>query len=204
VVTSDEEASMRPVLLTASALLLLLASAALRASGPVGIYCIVERVVFEPGEQAPERVQVWGAFSLADGGLDQPLTTSAPVRGYLYFRMPAAAPGAGSSSHQTLIRREWNDLKTVAGTGQAVGFGEWMYVGRFDDPNRGGQARFFENVFDPATGRVRGVPVDLRVRAASQPPSAPIAYQTNAGVVKLAAGGSHAAIVSQLRAALAK
>jgi hypothetical protein len=196
---------MRLLVATVVALAVLFGGSAFpRASGPVGVYCIVERVVFEPAEPGAERLQVWGAFALADGGLDRPLTTSAPVRGYLYFRMPAVAPGLITADDQAMIRREWNDLKTVAGTGQAVGFGEWMYVGRFDDPNRGGRARFFENVFDPATGRVRGVPVDLRVRAASQPPSAPIAYQTNAGVVKLAAAGSHAAIIKQLRAVLAK
>ena len=104
----------------------------------------------------------------------------------------------------TTIRREWNDLKAVAGTDEAVGFGEWVYVGRFADPAQGGQMRFFENVLDRTTGAVRGVPIDLRVRPATETPANPISYQTNAGVVKLGAAGSQAAIVTQLRAALLK
>jgi len=32
------------------------------ASGRIGFYGIVEKVVFEPNETAPERIQIWGAF----------------------------------------------------------------------------------------------------------------------------------------------
>ncbi|MBW8895458.1 MAG: hypothetical protein JF613_04655 [Acidobacteria bacterium] len=42
-------------------------SVALRASDMVGIYGIVEKVVLEPSDAAPQRVQVWGAFALAEG-----------------------------------------------------------------------------------------------------------------------------------------
>jgi len=35
-----------------------------RASGPAGCYAIVEKVVLEPNDKAPERVQVWGVFAL--------------------------------------------------------------------------------------------------------------------------------------------
>ena len=42
-------------------------AAPLKASGPLGIYGIVEKVVFEPNEQAPERIQLWGAFAYVDG-----------------------------------------------------------------------------------------------------------------------------------------
>jgi hypothetical protein len=195
---------MRPLSFATVVTVILLGVAAPHASGPAGIYAIVERVVFEPNERAPERVQVWGVFSLADGGLDRPLTTSAPARGYLYFKMPAATSGMATPADVTTIRREWNDLKAVAGTGQVVGFGEWVYIGRFADATQGGQMRFFENVLDRTTGAVRGVPIDLRVRPSSEPPANPISYQTNAGVVKLGAAGSQAAIVKQLRAALGK
>ena len=178
-------------------LALFLASPVLRASGPVGIYGIVERVVFEPQEQAPERIQVWGVFALADGGTSQPLGTSAPVRGYLYFKIPTVFGGNARGDVAT-VRREWADLKAVAATGQAVAFGEWGYIGRFDDPHRGGQTYFFENV--PRGGER----TDLRVRTASEPPGAPVTYQTNAGVVKLPATGSQADLVKQLQAALRK
>jgi len=35
------------------------------ASDPVGVYAIVDKVVFEPNETNPERIQVWGAFALS-------------------------------------------------------------------------------------------------------------------------------------------
>src|SRR5688572_27086158 len=45
--------------LCAGALLVGAATAA-RASDPNGIYAFVDRVVVEPSEAAPERIQVWG------------------------------------------------------------------------------------------------------------------------------------------------
>ena len=35
-----------------------------RASGPIAAYAIVENVILEPNETAPERIQVWGVFML--------------------------------------------------------------------------------------------------------------------------------------------
>jgi hypothetical protein len=46
----------------------LLAVGDLTASGPVGIYGVIERVVFEPDESAAQRIQVWGAFAFVEGG----------------------------------------------------------------------------------------------------------------------------------------
>ena len=45
-------------------LILFLASLPLVASGPAGIYGVVSKVVFEPNDAAPERIQIWGAFTL--------------------------------------------------------------------------------------------------------------------------------------------
>ena len=52
------------ILLCAIALGMLAAPAA-HASDPTGIYGFVDRVVFEPNDTTPERVQVWGGFALA-------------------------------------------------------------------------------------------------------------------------------------------
>jgi hypothetical protein len=83
-----------------------------RASDPVGIYALVEKVVTEPADGTPERVQVWGVFALAEGrGGD---FYSAPVYGYLYYN---------AQEKPDMATREWADLKSVAGTGQAVAFG---------------------------------------------------------------------------------
>jgi hypothetical protein len=36
------------------------------ASGPIGVYALIDKVVFEPNDTAPDRVQIWGVFVLAD------------------------------------------------------------------------------------------------------------------------------------------
>src|SRR5437899_4725364 len=64
---------------------LLFAAADLIASGPVGIYAIIEKVIFEPNEQAPERIQIWGAFAVVDGGVRRPVGACKPVGGALTF-----------------------------------------------------------------------------------------------------------------------
>ncbi len=82
------------------------------ASDPVGIYAEIDRVVFEPDRTAPERVQLWGSFTQAKspGGTYFP-----PERGFLYYSLP---PGG-----EKVARTEWNDLDSMAGTGQVVAFG---------------------------------------------------------------------------------
>jgi len=90
----------------------LLFSSPAEATNPVGIYAVVDKVVFEPEEGPPERIGIWGAFTLA---VAQDLNTyQSPVRGYLYYALP---PGEAE-----VTRKEWADLQTVAGTGQAVAF----------------------------------------------------------------------------------
>lgn len=181
------------------AFVVLLAGAAhLGASGPLGIYGIVEKVVFEPNEQSPERVQVWGAFAYVDGGVGSSLAVSAPKRGYMYFRLVPATQG-GTDQSVTLVRNEWADLKSVAGTGQAVGFGRWGYIGRFGGLQPDTSSRNPPYILERAPGNPL---TDLRVRPASEAPTAPALYQTDSGVVKLSESGSHAAIVKQLKAAL--
>ncbi len=83
------------------------------ASDPVGIYGIVEKVVFEPNESSPQRIQIWGAFALTDGKPGDGYLP--PQRGYLYYTI---TPG-----NEDICRKEWADLKAVAGTGEGIGFG---------------------------------------------------------------------------------
>jgi len=160
----------------------------LSASGGVGIYGILEKVVFEPNDQTPERAQLWGVFAYVDGGADSSGAVSNPSRGYLYFSLPPQPDQVAAT------KREWMDLKSVAGTGQAVGFGTWGYVGQF-----GAMNPIFVEV---APGR--GNAIDLRVRPASEPPAGPVVYRTNVGVVKLPAQGSRADIVKRLQALVPK
>jgi len=172
---------------------LLCAAADVIASGPVGLYGIIEKVVFEPSEQAPERIQIWGAFAVVDGGLAHPGVTSKPLRGYLYFKLP-------DGSARAAAKTEWMDLKSIAGTGQAIGFGNWGFIGSVQDfgarSSSSGIPYFLE--LYPGGGRQ----TDVRVRREYDPSASSAVYSTNAGIVKLADQGSHAEIVKQLREAL--
>jgi hypothetical protein len=165
------------------------------ASGPVGLYGIVQRVVFEPTDTAPERVQVWGAFAYVDGASTSTSGQISPIRvGYLYFRMPDDA------GLRPVVAREWADLKAVAGTGEAVGFGTWGYIGAFAGLDPAGASGRPPYILEMYPGR--GVSTDMRVRPAGSAPSTPAVYQTNTGMVKLSPIGSRAEVVRKLREAL--
>ena len=165
-------------------------STASSASGGIGVYGAIEKVVFEPNEQAPQRLQVWGAFAFVDGGAASPGAVSTARRGFMYFALPTDATA-------DTVKTEWKDLKSVAGTGQVVAFGAWGYIGRFDglDPKTTSQMPPYILEMYPG----RGVQTDLRVRPASENPARPTVYQTNVGVVKISADGSRREIVEELR-----
>jgi hypothetical protein len=90
-------------------------------SDPIGLYAVVDKVVLEPSDSAPERIQIWGAFALSDAKSGD--AYSAPQTGYLYYRCQAG--------QESTCRNEWEDLKSVAGKGVGVGFGgRYTAVGR--------------------------------------------------------------------------
>lgn len=100
---------------------LALMTGAAQASDPVGIYARVDRVVLEPGPDLPERIQVWGTFVVAVPR--DPKAYGPPEGGYLYFTL---RPGK-----EDVCRKEWADLKRVAGTRQVIGFASrWEAKGR--------------------------------------------------------------------------
>jgi hypothetical protein len=151
--------------------LLSLVAVELLASGQAALYGIVERVIFEPSRESPERVQVWGAFAVMEhspGGFTG-YVFQQPARGYLYFRL-SEVPGQSENAV-----REWADLASVAGTGQAVAFGYW-------DRNRGD--------------------VRMTIREASEEPARPEPYYTDIGVSRLGPDGNHAELVTTLRGLL--
>jgi hypothetical protein len=86
------------------------------ASDPMALYARVDRVVLAPNSGAPDTIEVWGVFSMAKP--EDRNDYLPPARGYLYFKL---------TGQQQTARREWADLKQVAGTGQIVAFG-----GRYD------------------------------------------------------------------------
>ena len=76
--------------------------APVKASDPMGVYCVVEKVVFEPAD-CPDRAQVWGACAVA---LPQPGGQfKAPARGYFYYSIP--------TGKEDTVRAEWADFGTI-------------------------------------------------------------------------------------------
>jgi hypothetical protein len=101
------------------------------ASGPIGVYALVDKVAFEPNADKPERIRISGVFSVAEQTPDNATVYSAPQRAYLYFVLPSLPSG-----DQELALREWADLKSVAGTHQVVGLGaSWATKVRVRNPD---------------------------------------------------------------------
>jgi hypothetical protein len=90
-----------------------LAALPLPLSDPVGVFALIDRVVVEPSTGDPQRIQLWGVFALADRNNRNDYLPA--ERGYLYMSV--------NLGNARATRAEWSDLKTVAGTDQAVGFG---------------------------------------------------------------------------------
>ena len=88
-------------------------TAKLGASDPIGVYAVIEKVVLDPAQGQPERIQVWGAFALSDTRNQDDYL--APQKGYLYY---SCAPQQAAT-----CQKEWADLQSVAGKGLGVGFG---------------------------------------------------------------------------------
>jgi hypothetical protein len=112
------------LLVAASTLVLLLRPiSAIAKNASIGIYAIVDRVAFEPEAGPPNSVRISGVFAVP-----VPMSSGkyrTPQRGYLYFRI---APGTEQAT-----RRDWIELKTFAGSGKVVGFGQY-WVPNPDDP----------------------------------------------------------------------
>jgi hypothetical protein len=160
--------------LCALAVALVVSSRPLRASDPVGIYAVVDKVLLAPSDSRPTTAQIWGAFSLAvprakDGTQPKPAGSfgeerlanvySAVQKGYLYYTCAAGK--------ETTCANEWHDLASLAGKGDVVGFGF-----RYDTL--------------------------ARVRKATEAPASPDVYSTNVGVVRMDKAG----IAPDLAAAL--
>lgn len=84
-----------------------------QASDGIGVYARIDKVVFEPNEASPERIQIWGSFVLATK--EDRNNYDHAARGYLYY---AIKPG-----QEDACRKEWADLKRSAGTDAVIGFG---------------------------------------------------------------------------------
>src|SRR5262245_45251948 len=91
---------------------LLALAPAVRASDPVGIYAVLDKVMISPSTGPAEGIQIWGVFAVAEGRGEQ---YSPPTRGYMSFTI--------AKGKEEVCRKEWADLKKLAGTKQCVAFG---------------------------------------------------------------------------------
>ena len=98
--------------LTKFALVLIAGMGLAHASDPTAVYARVDKVVLEPNADSASAIQIWGVFSLAKPNDRNDYLP--PARGYLYLKL---------GSNQAAARKEWADLKAVAGTGQIIAFG---------------------------------------------------------------------------------
>lgn len=160
-------------------IIVLVGATALLAEGPVGVYATVQKVVFEPNEQAPTKIQVWGLFVWVDGGLDKPGPINLPQKGYMYFKLPANASQAAAA------KKQWAEIKSLAGTPQIIAFGGWNAAGPFED------------LYIPVAGE------DVRVRKQTETPAKPITYPIKPGMpglMKIANDAQHADLNNLMKA----
>jgi hypothetical protein len=160
---------------------IVISSSIVRADGPVGVYAMVQKVVFEPSEVAPKTLQIWGVFVWVDGGLKSPGPINLPQRGYIYFKLPDGATQAAAA------KKQWMEIKAIAGGNQIIAFGDWKYSGPFEDL-----------YIPPATGGLE----DIRVRKQAEAPAKPIAYPIQMGLVRLADDAAHESLRSLMKAFL--
>jgi hypothetical protein len=162
----------------------------------VQIYGIVERVVFEPNEKAPERIKVYGAFAFLYTN-QEPVSSNAgpyaPHKGYLYFKLPPVSREDSQELTQATAKREWADLKAVAGAGQAIMFGAW---------SSGWLGLASGSRTDSGFVSARNTKEALRVYSEKERGTDPITYTMDTGIVKMPSHGKFARLHTQLQETL--
>lgn len=179
---------MRTILHGLLTAFLLFVCSPLLASGTVGIYAVVERVVFEPNEDTQERIQVFGAFAFQDSMQAGSSAFTTPERGFIYFRLP-------EDTSRTTVRREWEDIASVAGTGEAIAFGQFNYAGRIPSATASLGSGF-------SMGTNMGVRLAVDAPGANAATAA-VYRPSDLGVVRLGEG-NYEEITAQLRSRLAR
>jgi hypothetical protein len=107
-----QEDAMKSALCLIGLLVICTTTPEVRAGGPPPVCMAVERLVFEPNENTPTRIQIWGSFALLNSTRD---AYGEPVRGYLYY---TAAPGKEEES-----RKKWGELKKLVAEQHLVSYG---------------------------------------------------------------------------------
>jgi hypothetical protein len=114
----------------------------------------------------------------------------------MYFALPTDA------KLRELALKEWADFKTIAGTGQAVAFGQFGYIGAFSDELLSRPAGMPPYVLMEGAQIPGYLGSKNPVRVESVTPVAPDKYPLNMGLTKLSNTGNLAAVVKRLEQAL--
>lgn len=109
----------KAIMLATLAMSITIGAGSVRASDPIGVYGLIDKVSVTPSAGGPAIAQIWGAFSIAvvppSGNYKPEEAYGKAIKGYLLFTCP--------SGQQAACEAEWNDLKSLAGTGEVAGFG---------------------------------------------------------------------------------
>jgi hypothetical protein len=147
-----------------------------QASGPLGVYALISKVTLEPNAENPERILIYGVFSIRTG--DDQNTFQAPQRGYLYYTLPSGAD-------RSVILREWSDLNAAAGTRTVIGFGGTSFADYIPDP-KGGPLHTPPPYHPP------------HLRQTGDKPENPDPYVTGAGLTKMRSDTDYGPVKSLL------
>jgi hypothetical protein len=158
---------------------------------PVGVYGVIDRVVFEPDSISPERIQLWGVFALSnavgvkDGKIDRiDMHTFYPAQaGYLYYEVNPHGPDASQA--------EWRALARLAATGDPVAFGSRFPPTGTAAPLRSATDVDGAEAINRYNGRVRDA-----AEAATTPDPFPLRMEPG---LSLRAGLGHAVVAEVLR-----
>jgi len=82
-----------------------------RAGGPPPVCMVIDKLAFEPREDSPTRVRVWGTFSF----LKERTKYDKPVQACLYYTV--------AKGEEDQCRKEWARLKKLAAGKHVVAFG---------------------------------------------------------------------------------
>jgi hypothetical protein len=97
---------------------LLIDPVATRASDPVGVYGMIDKVAITTAAGGAETAQIWGTFAVAVTPPSRAYTPEEAYgrvqKGYLLFTCADA---------KALCHAEWNDLQGLAGKDEVAGFG---------------------------------------------------------------------------------
>lgn len=86
-------------------------STEVKAGGPPPVCMVVDKIVLEPDEKAPTKIQIWGTFIFCKNNS----TYGRPVSGYLYY-----TAGQGK---EDACRKEWAKLQKLATDRHIVAWG---------------------------------------------------------------------------------